>query len=108
VVNVRLMSGTNALHGDEVLRSCRVTAAHGQVSAVPDRVQWRCEPWATQVACPRVVLETIRREAVDGFARLPHGGLEVGGIPFGRRTEQSIEIQGALAVRVRTQTRTVI
>jgi hypothetical protein len=75
-----------------------VIAAHAQVSAVPDRVQWRCEPWATQVACARAVLETIRREAVDGFARLRHGGLEVGGILFGRRTEESIEVLGAVAV----------
>jgi hypothetical protein len=66
---------------------------------VPSRLQWRYAPLETEVVCPGSVLETIRLEAVDGFCRLSHGGLETGGILLGKRTDRSIEILAALPIQ---------
>ena len=51
-----------------------------------------------EVSCSQSVLEKIRLEAVDGLNRLAHGGLEVGGLLLGTRTDRAIEIQEALPI----------
>ena len=68
------------------------------MSAVPERLQWRYAPLDAEVACTSTVLETIRRETIEGLNRLSRGGLETGGILLGRRTDRSMEIVGALPV----------
>jgi len=65
---------------------------------VPGRLQWRYAPLEAEILCLGSVLETIRLEAVDGFCRLSHGGLETGGILLGKRTDRSIEILAALPI----------
>jgi len=39
------------------------------------------------------VLDEIRLAAVDGFFSLPHGGMEIGGVIFGRRSGESVRIE---------------
>ena len=73
-----------------------MSAATCQVSAPPDRLQWHCEPLAVDIVCTVALLESIRRQVVDGFCRLSHGGLESGGLLFGRWTGRSIEILRAM------------
>ena len=67
-----------------------MTARHRVHSAASDYYQWRCLPLSIDVVCANDVLEAIRVEAVNGFNRLSHGGLETGGILFGRQTEGSV------------------
>jgi hypothetical protein len=64
--------------------------------AIADRLNWRYAPLDAEVVYAGAVLETIRHEAVDGLSRLAHGGLEIGGILLGRRTDRSMEIVAAL------------
>jgi hypothetical protein len=73
----------------EVGRAIRVTTIEPGQS---DYCKWPFQPLSMEVVCTNNVLETIRVEAVDGFNRLSHGGLETGGILFGRQTERSVQI----------------
>ncbi|MCL6546550.1 MAG: hypothetical protein K6T61_15105 [Bryobacteraceae bacterium] len=41
------------------------------------------------------VLEQLRFSALEAFHALPHGGLEIGGLLYGRRTEDGIQILAA-------------
>jgi hypothetical protein len=81
----------------EVLGAIHVTAAHCQL-AIADRLNWRYAPLDAEVVCASAALETVRHEAVEARSRLSHGGLEVGGILLGRRTDRSMEIVGALPI----------
>jgi hypothetical protein len=54
------------------------------------------EPAAPPIECHPEVLETVRAAAVDGLMRLGRGGIEIGGLLFGRNTDGAIQI---LAVR---------
>jgi hypothetical protein len=69
-----------------------VTAPQREHFAASDYCRWRCLPLSIDVLCANDVLEAIRVAAVDGLNRISHGGLETGGILFGRKTEPSIEI----------------
>jgi len=69
-----------------------VTAPIRVCSAASNYHQWRCPLLSIDVRCANDVLETIRVEAVDAFNRLPHGGLETGGMLLGRQTEGFVEI----------------
>jgi proteasome lid subunit RPN8/RPN11 len=57
---------------------------------------WKSERHQVTIEYARPVLEEIRMAAVEGYQRMRHGGVEVGGVLFGRRRERSVEI---LAVR---------
>ncbi len=67
-------------------------------SPITDRLNWRYAPLDAEVVCTSSVLETIRQEAGEGRSRLSHGGLEIGGILLGRRSDRSIEILGSLPI----------
>ena len=56
----------------------------------------RFEPASPLIECHPDVLETVRAAAVDGLMRLGRGGIEVGGLLFGRNTGDAVRI---LAVR---------
>jgi hypothetical protein len=67
-------------------------------SSIADRLNWRYAPLDAEVVCTSAVLETVRHQAAEGRSRLSHGGLEIGGILLGRRTDRSMEIVGALPI----------
>ena len=75
----------------------QVTTARYQLP-IADRLTWRYAPLDVEVVCTSAALETVRQHAAEGRSRLSHGGLEVGGILLGRRTDRSMEIVGALPV----------
>jgi len=60
---------------------------------------WEAEGFATRIEYARAVIEELGIAATEGFNRLSHGGVEIGGVLFGVRTPYSIEIcaQRALA-----------
>src|SRR5437879_4962976 len=53
------------------------------ISGLPGLLQPR--GGTTAIDCSTELIEQIRVEAVDGFLRLPHGGLEIAGILFGTK-----------------------
>ena len=67
-------------------------------SSITDRLNWRYAPLDAEVVCTSAVLETVRHQAAEGRSRLSHGGLEIGGILLGRRTDRSMEIVGVLPI----------
>ena len=75
----------------------QVTAARYRLP-ISDRLIWRYAPLDAEVVCTSAVLETVRQHAAEGRSQLSHGGLEVGGILVGRRTDRSMEIVGALPI----------
>jgi proteasome lid subunit RPN8/RPN11 len=63
------------------------------IKARHDTVEW----WTAletrlTIEYSREVMEEIRAAACDGLHRLAHGGLEVGGVLFGERTDTSIRL----------------
>jgi hypothetical protein len=60
------------------------------------QLRWRCAPLGSEIECSPRVLHTVCLEATLGLRKLAKGGLEVGGVLFGARTEGLIRV---LAVR---------
>jgi proteasome lid subunit RPN8/RPN11 len=60
---------------------------------------WKAEGFATRIQYACAVIEELGSAATEGFNRMSHGGVEIGGVLFGFRTPDSIEIcaQRALA-----------
>src|ERR1700686_4112670 len=75
----------------------QVTTARYQ-SPIADRLNLRYAPLDAEVVCTSAVLEAVRHEAAEARSRLSHGGLEIGGLLLGRRTDRSMEIVGALPI----------
>jgi hypothetical protein len=69
-----------------------VSTPQAGLIAATGRVRWQCGPPVSEVVCSCSVLDETRREAVEGFNRLSHGGLEVGGVLFGKQTKDFLEI----------------
>jgi hypothetical protein len=57
-----------------------------------DALLWAVAEHPLAVECPWVVLEEINGAVQDGFRRLSRGGVEVGGILFGRKTDTVVRI----------------
>ena len=55
-----------------------------QEAALPRIRRWNAPECAFGIDYSTEVINAIRKRAVDGFYALPHGGLEVGGLLFGR------------------------
>jgi len=53
---------------------------------------WQAAGCATRIEYSRGLMEELRIAATDGFNRLSHGGVEIGGVLFGVRTPGSIKI----------------
>jgi hypothetical protein len=75
-----------------------VTAARYR-SPNADRLTWRYAPLDAEVVCTSAVLETVRQHSSAGRSRLSHGGLEIGGMLLGKRTDRSMEIVGAVPIQ---------
>ena len=52
-------------------------------------------PFSPRIECVPEVLETVRAASVDGLMRLGRGGIEVGGLLFGRKAADEIHILAA-------------
>lgn len=64
----------------------------GTAHDAPDVLLWKVAEHPIAIECPAPLLEEINGEVQDGFRRLSRGGVEVGGILFGRRTASTIRI----------------
>jgi len=53
---------------------------------------WSVPGHAIRIEYSPAVLEEIRSEAVDGYHRAPHGGVEIGGVLFGMHEEYTVRI----------------
>jgi proteasome lid subunit RPN8/RPN11 len=53
---------------------------------------WSAPGHSFTIDYPIGLLDAIRAEAVDGLYRLRHGGIEIGGVLFGSRTETGVRI----------------
>lgn len=51
---------------------------------------WRAEELSRSILYSRRVMDEMRVAVVEGFNRVPHGGLEVGGILLGKRDGDSV------------------
>jgi proteasome lid subunit RPN8/RPN11 len=52
---------------------------------------WQAAGCEVSVEYSRAVMEQLRLDAVDGFHRLAHGGVEIGGVLFGVRDARSLD-----------------
>lgn len=57
-----------------------------------DAILWRTESHSLVIDCPRPLLDEIHLSVLDGFRRLSHGGIEVGGVLFGRRQQNTLQL----------------
>jgi hypothetical protein len=57
-----------------------------------DTLLWNAAECRYAIEIPRSLLEELNGRALEGFRRLSRGGIEVGGILFGRRMENRIRI----------------
>ena len=53
---------------------------------------WQPGDGTVRIAYSRAVMEELRLAAVDGFHRLAHGGVEIGGVLFGVRDPDGVRI----------------
>jgi hypothetical protein len=58
----------------------------------PNLATWSAPGHSFRIEYSAAVLEQIRETAVDGFHRVPHGGVETGGILFGEHLENMVRI----------------
>jgi proteasome lid subunit RPN8/RPN11 len=54
---------------------------------------WRAERHNMTIECAGPVLNEIRIAAVDGYQRMRHGGIEVGGVLFGTHRNGVVQVQ---------------
>ena len=60
---------------------------------IPEQLDtWSAPGCPYSVTYAQAVLEGIRREVTKSFHALPHGGLEVGGVLFGKKTSENLTI----------------
>jgi proteasome lid subunit RPN8/RPN11 len=62
--------------------------------AAPERELevWQPEGCPIRIEYARGVMEELRMRAVDGFSRLSHGGVEIGGVLFGRSEAGAVRV----------------
>jgi len=53
---------------------------------------WQADDCAVRIAYSRAVMEELSLAATDGFNRLAHGGVEIGGVLFGVRDPDAVKI----------------
>src|ERR1700752_2400277 len=57
-----------------------------------DALLWAVPEHPLSVECPWLILEEINGAVQDGFRRLSRGGVEVGGVLFGRKTGNVVRV----------------
>jgi len=58
----------------------------------PSFERWSVDELPLAVEYPPAVMQDIRAAAVEGFYKIPHGGVEVGGVLFGERIPDGVRI----------------
>mgnify|MGYP001038798582 CR=1 FL=1 len=58
----------------------------------PSFERWAVDELPLAVEYSPAVMQDIRAAAVDGFYKIPHGGVEVGGVLFGERIPEGVRI----------------
>src|SRR4051794_33998408 len=58
----------------------------------PELDQWQPAGHAVRVEYSRALMEQLRMAVTEGFNRISHGGVEVGGILFGVRHEGAVRV----------------
>ena len=53
---------------------------------------WQADGCPTRIEYARAVMEELRLAAMEGLNRIPHGGVEIGGVLFGYRDQDSVTI----------------
>jgi proteasome lid subunit RPN8/RPN11 len=64
-----------------------------------DSELWQAEGFATRIGYSRAVMQELGMAATEGFNRLSHGGVEIGGVLFGVRTPDSVKILAHRALK---------
>ena len=59
---------------------------------------WQAAGCAVRIGYSRAVMEELRLASVDGFHRLAHGGVEIGGVLFGVRDSDTVKVLGHRAL----------
>lgn len=60
--------------------------------------RWNAGPLDFTIDYSNAVMEEIRMRAAEGYQRLRHGGVEVGGVLFGTHRESGIRVQALRAI----------
>ena len=60
-----------------------------------ERGHWSVAGHSAQIEYALSVLDQIRAHAIEGFNKVPHGGIEIGGVLFGERGEKRVSILAA-------------
>src|SRR5690242_2272591 len=60
---------------------------------VPKFATWSAADHPIVIEYAPAVLDEIRMTAVEGYHRVPHGGVETGGILFGARSKTGVRIK---------------
>src|SRR5579863_2676652 len=58
----------------------------------PEFRVWEPPGYSVRIEYSEAVMQQIRMEAVEGFHRVPHGGVETGGILFGTHQDNLVRI----------------
>ncbi len=62
------------------------------IATVPNPAAWSAPGHSFRIEYSAAVLEQIREIAVDGYHRVPHGGVETGGVLYGTHEENLVRI----------------
>src|SRR5579872_4961987 len=65
------------------------------VTLEPARGEWAAPGHTLRIEYALPALEQIRVDAIEGFNKVPHGGIEVGGVLFGAKESNTVVIAAA-------------
>lgn len=78
--------------GEHGMNPTKARTGSGKVEMASDALLWAVVGLPMAVECSRAILEEIHGMVQDGMRQLSRGGIEVGGVLFGRRTEGAIRV----------------
>ncbi len=79
-------------HGEQEMNPSKARSGFGKNDNASDALLWAVVGLPMAVETTRAILEEIHGAVQDGMRQLSRGGVEVGGVLFGRRTEGAIRI----------------
>ncbi|MBL8222706.1 MAG: hypothetical protein JNL62_25935, partial [Bryobacterales bacterium] len=78
--------------GANAMNPTKTRTGSAKVDMASDALLWAVVGLPMAVECSRAILEEIHGAVQDGMRQLSRGGIEVGGVLFGRRTEGAIRV----------------